>query len=453
MYSQCPRCKARFSVTAATLRAAHGRGRCGHCGHSFDVLAHLADELPTAPGSAPPVATSREPGGEPPILTAPHSGSEGDVAGVAGPGSDNFQDTGLGDYHFSAEDIEKVFIDVRDWQKQFGDSPTRERPFPDEPPAIERSEFVVDEPQGVEDITLEGVKVTIESETGESLRLEAEFDYSDEENIDEIDDPDSTSRLPTLENVPDSAYPADEDESPLKDEAPLKEDETAFYRALIEGRDLPGAAAPMRAEIRATPAERWTEARRSRVVADDLPDLDLPGPALPLHRGRRWLALGSVLLALALAMQVTHYYRQRIVRHPQAGDALRRIYALIGQPLSPNWDLDAFEVRQWGPTADVAPGEPLTVRASLTNRAAHAQPYPLLRLEFEDRFGAAVARRDFMPAEYLKNDQQAARHFAASETTEAELSVVAPGGDAVGYTLDICLREEPSRIRCAHGGD
>jgi hypothetical protein len=33
------------------------------------------------------------------------------------------------------------------------------------------------------------------------------------------------------------------------------------------------------------------------------------------------------------------------------------------------------------------------------------------------------------------------------------LSVVAPGGDAVGYTLDICLREEPSRIRCAHGGD
>jgi len=152
-------------------------------------------------------------------------------------------------------------------------------------------------------------------------------------------------------------------------------------------------------------------------------------------------------------MQVTHHYRQMIVRHPQAGDALRRIYALIGQPLSPNWDLDAFEVRQWGPTADVAPGEPLTVRASLTNRAAHAQPYPLLRLEFEDRFGAAVARRDFMPVEYLKNDQQAARHFAASETTEAELSVVAPGGDAVGYTLDICLREEPSRIRCAHGGD
>ena len=50
MYSQCPSCKARFRVTAATLRAAHGRGRCGHCGHSFDVLAHLSDELPDGAG-------------------------------------------------------------------------------------------------------------------------------------------------------------------------------------------------------------------------------------------------------------------------------------------------------------------------------------------------------------------------------------------------------------------
>jgi hypothetical protein len=156
-------------------------------------------------------------------------------------------------------------------------------------------------------------------------------------------------------------------------------------------------------------------------------------------------------LAVALAVQVIHHYRQAIVRHPQAGEALRRVYAALGRPLSPNWDLDAFEVRQWGPTVDVAPGEPLTVRASVTNRATHAQPYPLLRLAFEDRFGTAVAQRDFLPAEYLKSAPQAARLIAAGETTEAELSVVAPVGDAVGYTLDICLREDGSRIRCAHG--
>ena len=416
--------------------------------------------------SAPPEKThSHKPEANPPTLTAAADAeTEADPAGVSGAGVEEAEN--LEDYHFSAEDIEKVFIDARDWQRQFGGPSASPSSAPTEPPPVEHSEFVVEEPQGVEDITLEGVKVEIESDTGESWHLEAEFEGIDDENIDEIDDLDSTSRLHTLENVPDSAYPDEEEQAPIEED-----DETRFYRALIEGRELPdpvvpaavatpapapttapamAAAAPMHAEIRPTPAERWSKGRRAPAVDDDLPDLDLTRAALPPRRGRRWLALGSLLLALALAVQVTHYYRQDIVRHPQAGDALRRIYAMLGQPLSPNWDLDAFEVRQWGPTVGIAPGQALTVRASLTNRADHAQPYPLLRLEFEDRFGAGVAQRDFMPAEYLKSAPQAVRQIAAGETTEAELSVVAPGGDAVGYTLDICLREEASRIRCAH---
>jgi hypothetical protein len=355
-------------------------------------------------------------------------------------------------------------------------------PTPAEVPGATDSEVVVDEPQAVEDITLEGAKVAIESETGESLRLEAEFDYVedeendlDDEDSDEID-LDSTSRLRTLEDGSCPEYPADEDT--VSADAGTPEDaETAFYRALIEGRELPGAAgptataaglalrtaaappaghpdadAPIRAELRLTPVDRWSEARRSRAGDGDLAELDLAGPAPPPRPGHRWLVLGSLLLALALAAQVTHHYRQAIARHPQAGDALRRMYAFFGQPLSPNWNLDAFEVHQWGPIADVAPGAPLTVRARVTNRADHAQPYPLLRLTFEDRFGAAVARRDFTPAEYLKNGRQATRQIAAGGTTEGELSVVAPGGDATGYTLDICLREEAA-TRCAHDGE
>ena len=46
MYSQCPSCKARFRVTATTLRAARGRARCGRCGEPFDVLENLSDEKP-----------------------------------------------------------------------------------------------------------------------------------------------------------------------------------------------------------------------------------------------------------------------------------------------------------------------------------------------------------------------------------------------------------------------
>ncbi len=374
------------------------------------------------------------------------------------------------DYHFSAADIEKVFIDARDWQKQYGARYTPPSAEMADSVAPEASELEVDEPEGVEDITLEGLKVEIESDTGESTHLEAEFDYEeDDEDAAVVEDLDKTSRVRMPKDVPDSAYPAEE--------ADLDEDsETRFYRALIEGRDLPptesgaaGVAAEARGRLRryrpAGPSKRRCVpncARRPHnagarpgergIPDDDLSELDLTRSTLPVPRsGRKWLGLGSLLLGLVLGAQVVHHFRQDIVRNPQAGAALRQVYAVLGLPLSPDWDLDAFELRQWGPNEDVAPGAALTVRASLTNRAAHAQPYPLLRLTFEDRFGTAVAQRDFMPSEYLKSAPQAVRQLAAGESTEAELSVVAPGADAVGFRLDACLREAAGQIRCAHG--
>ena len=469
MYSQCPICETRFRVTAATLRAAHGRAQCGHCGHEFDALDHLSDEAAEQPGrssaSTADTETRAPDAGLPTLSPAGLAEAEAELARTTAPGSPGSTERQPDDYHFSAEDIEKVFIDARDWQTQYGGRTFLAPDATTEPPAAGHPDVVVEEPQGVEEITLEGLKVEIESDTGESVHLEAEFDYVGDEAEYDLD---STGRMRAPGNVPDSVYP-DEEEAPV-DEG----DETGFYRALIEGRELPSVdvppavvphsapaapqgpppsdVAPIRAEIRRSSAARWSAARRAHAAADDdLADLDLTPAPRPVRRSHRWLALGSLILALALAVQITHYHRQAIVRHPQAGEALRRVYALIGRPLSPNWDLDAFELRQWGQTGDVSPGAPLTVRARLSNRADHAQPYPLLRLEFEDRFGAAVAQRDFMPAEYLKSAPQAARQLAAGETTEAELSVVAPGGDAVGYTLDVCMREDAGRTRCAHG--
>ena len=109
------------------------------------------------------------------------------------------------------------------------------------------------------------------------------------------------------------------------------------------------------------------------------------------------------MLALALVAQVTHHFRQDLVRHPQLGAPLRAAYERLGLDLLPNWDLAALELRQWGNEPDAATSGRLVVRASLTNRATFAQPHPLLRLELEDRFGNTVATRDFEPSEYLKN--------------------------------------------------
>jgi len=46
MYTQCPECNTAFRVTAAVLRQAAGKVRCGGCGIAFNALAHLSEEKP-----------------------------------------------------------------------------------------------------------------------------------------------------------------------------------------------------------------------------------------------------------------------------------------------------------------------------------------------------------------------------------------------------------------------
>ena len=165
----------------------------------------------------------------------------------------------------------------------------------------------------------------------------------------------------------------------------------------------------------------------------------------------RWAwGVGALVLALLLAVQLIHHNRLQFARGAAVGPALREVYSSLGMPLPPNWNLAAFELRQWGAN-ESAPSSAgaMTVRASLKNGAAFAQPMPLLRLELEDRFGGTVARRDFQPAEYLKVPAQASRLLPAGASTEAELEIVGTTSEAVGYRLDVCLRDENGVIRCA----
>ncbi len=112
MYSQCPECLTRFRVTAAALRAAHGTVRCGRCGSAFDALPRLSDTLQVdGPASAC---------GEP---VPPGATGAGGLTGATAVGLLSAGEGGSGpEFHFSADDIEQVFIDVRDWQSRFGAS-------------------------------------------------------------------------------------------------------------------------------------------------------------------------------------------------------------------------------------------------------------------------------------------------------------------------------------------
>jgi predicted Zn finger-like uncharacterized protein len=49
MYTQCPDCEIAFKVTADVLKQAAGMVRCGSCGHAFNALAYLSEQMPKQP--------------------------------------------------------------------------------------------------------------------------------------------------------------------------------------------------------------------------------------------------------------------------------------------------------------------------------------------------------------------------------------------------------------------
>jgi predicted Zn finger-like uncharacterized protein len=414
MYSQCPDCQTRFRVTAEALRAARGTVRCGRCGSAFDALERLSDSIPAAVAEVAPVPL--EVGGN--LDTAPAA-------------------QGTEEIHFSAEDLERVFVDERDWQAQFG-LPQLVADRTEPASAGDDSPVVVDEDTSFEDITLEGERIRIDTQA-ESGSPEIDLDSTDHFHI-------------PIE-VPESAYPAD-DEAEIEE---LVKQLTGEFEP-VQPREIPApdaeqavAALPeMRAAAVAEiplASQRWRpppQATEASTEFEDEPEARSAWGAIA------WTA-GSVILALVLAAQLIHHYRQDLVRHPQLGAPVRAVYERLGLPLMPNWDLAAFELRQWGNESEGSGDGRMVVRASLTNRAAFAQPHPILRLELDDRFGATVATRDFEPADYLKDPSQATRQIAPGSTAEAELLLADPGTEAVGYRLDACLRESATLLRCARG--
>jgi ribosomal protein L11 methyltransferase len=204
---------------------------------------------------------------------------------------------------------------------------------------------------------------------------------------------------------------------------------------------LAGLLAEQEEEVIAAYAP-WLTLQRSAVregwvvLAGRTPDPTLleRKPLRSRQRPRGLLAVVT-LLALGLLLQIAHRERAALTSAPVIGTAIAQLYAALGRPIEPTWDVRAYAVRQLGAATDERPGF-FTVRASLRNAATRAQPAPLLRLRLLDLDGRTVAQRDLLPREYASND---ATLLAPGRRIEAELSALDPGPRVVGFEIDACL--------------
>jgi predicted Zn finger-like uncharacterized protein len=285
------------------------------------------------------------------------------------------------------------------------------------------SRIEVEEPAAQEDITLEGRHIEISGRyrLPDSARGEPRIREETVEEWVEIDDIDEAAEEASVIEIDEDLVNADSLDDLTAD------DDTQTGMEVAEETFEPEQAA-VASEVIEAASEIETE-----------PEFDL----LPSRRRVQVPLIWKILagpLALLLAIQFVHTYRHSLARHPRLGQAIISIYGAFGVDLQPDWNLHAYEILQWHLGSDPTLPGTLKVRANLKNVAPFAQPYPLLKLVLEDRWGERVREREFEPAEYLDPTTAPDRLLAPAQQATATVSIVDPGPDAEGFRFDVCLR-------------
>ena len=418
MFTQCPTCQTIFKLSAETLRAAAGEVRCGRCGEEFNALSSLAEEpqaftaarvaLPEMQPQAPVPATTSTATSAPAISSraTPVAEDPEDHQTIA-------DDPSLA-FTLPPGELDRIFVEARPHHFAPRRGPLALSGLEDLEPTDTHAAVTV---------ARSGAAVPVSVLAPQMDRRPAQATAV------------GAIALPAPVPIP-APHPA---------ATPAVIATAAPVPAPVA---LAAPAAPAAAAESAVPVEAVTAQARAQWIEQILPprlDVDF-GPPRETHRGR-WIAAAGVL-AVILIGQLVNRYRDTLAQIPVVGAPLRSLYALSGRPIEPKMNLAAFEIRPWGVTGDTTADGMLHVRASLINNGADPQPYPLLRLKLEDRFGAHVGSRDFQPAEYLHKTPQ--RPLGAGERADLLVDVVDPGNSAQGFELDVCERQSSGGVICAN---
>lgn len=171
-----------------------------------------------------------------------------------------------------------------------------------------------------------------------------------------------------------------------------------------------------------------------------LPFDDEPMPEYPAAPRRRWpWALGVLLALVALVAQAAYLFRADIAaQYPPLKPLLVQLcdYAgcRVALPQQPKLiNIEASDLQAVDPTR---PGL-IRVTATLRNHASHDLGYPALDLVLTNTRDHALARRIFMPEEYLERGRDPSWGMPAKGEITVRIDVETGDLGAAGFRLDL----------------
>lgn len=401
MLTQCPHCLTLFRVGPAHLKAAAGDVRCCRCHRIFNALQSLQESTILFDNPSLPMGT--------------------DDAAATGDSLDITTDP--------APEIPPEHIEPSDLQDLHEQPPVGDvEPSLSDPAQTES-------PDGF----IEGI---LERDDG----LDPEPDYltsNSETVMSKLLDMDSSSILPPYKEEPTEEQQHSQydtftfqtttakraaEESPI--EAHALEESMPKGDAFNEepGKSHDHSAPAFLADLEPTP----------ELSADD--DQALNFEAVKVHQPRGQFSLpwlvGSLLLLLPLAAQLTWQFRADLIQHTAGREALDLICLVTGCEVPKQRALDKIVIT--GRNLSTHPDKPRTLflQVSIVNTATFEQPYPQLTLSLYNDDGNLIARRSFSASEYLPPEHAHQSMMPRAQPILVAMELVDPGKEVTGFSFD-----------------
>ncbi|MGD8999429.1 MAG: DUF3426 domain-containing protein [Granulosicoccaceae bacterium] len=147
-------------------------------------------------------------------------------------------------------------------------------------------------------------------------------------------------------------------------------------------------------------------------------------------------ALAILALLMLLVGQFAYFQRDSLARHAGLRPLLDKLCQVLDCRIAATRAPQSVRLLRHEVTTHPGRPDALSVTAVIVNEAGFTQAYPVLRLRFLDVDGRLLAQRDFLPAEYLPADVDAAQGMRSGEPVNTLLELFDPGNKAVSYEFD-----------------
>jgi predicted Zn finger-like uncharacterized protein len=145
---------------------------------------------------------------------------------------------------------------------------------------------------------------------------------------------------------------------------------------------------------------------------------------------------GIGLLLLLLAGQWVYFNRADLAMKPSWRPVVERVCAILDCELPLPSDIGQVALLDRDVRRHPEVRDALLVNATLVNRAAFTQSYPVLSIRFSDLAGKPIAERRFRPVEYLGVDLNHDAGMVPDVPVHVVLEIEDPGEEAVSFQFD-----------------